>query len=48
MMGGFILACLEEVQHDILIIIAAGLFILFASGLAIPLRPSQNPILLPP
>jgi hypothetical protein len=46
-MGGFILASLENVQHDILIIIVAGLFILFASGLAIPLRFPEVPIVIP-
>jgi len=41
------LASLEESQHDILLIIIAGLFVLFASSLTIPLRFPEIPIVIP-
>jgi hypothetical protein len=45
--GGMALASLEETKHDILIIIIAGLFILFASSLAAPLSAPVEPIIIP-
>jgi hypothetical protein len=38
----------ENIQHDIFLIIVAALFILFVSGMAVPLQTPLQPIIFPP
>jgi hypothetical protein len=37
----------EEAQHDLLLIIVTGLFILFSTGLAAPAEIPEQPIIIP-
>ena len=38
---------LEDAQHDILLIITTSLFVLFATGLAIPPETPSEPTIIP-
>lgn len=43
-----VLESVEDARHDVLLIIITGLFILFATGIAIPLKTPVGPIVVPP
>ena len=41
------MATSEETRHNLLLIIATGLFILFSTGLAAPAEIPEQPIIIP-